>query len=157
MNKYLLSSFIIHLLFLFPLFLLNNNKINNDSFDNGNGINESQKINSTDVEIIEINEGEGKQVVPENFYWGIGIGSSATFENISPYGLVLVIIVTSIKKGYSAYDSDLQIGDKIILVNNNVISNQNDIKGDSPKSLILTLIRNNSIINIAIDRVKVYF
>lgn len=151
-TKHLIYSLSIHLLIILLLsFNINLNKADEII---------TEKNKNTDIEIIEINEGNDinkKQIVSDKFYWGIGIISSANFENRSPYGLILIITVTEIKKGYSAYDSDLKIGDRIYLVNNDILSNQNDIKGDEPKHLILTILRNNNMLNINIKRVKVYY
>lgn len=151
MTKYIFISTLIHVLVLSSLFI----NISEEQVVINNNTNDNKVAN---VQIIEINENEGNNTpTPENFYWGIGIDSSIQFQNIIPYGLIPTVIVNSVKKGYSAYDSNLQVDDKIILVNGKIISGVNDIRGDAPKKLILTIIRNNYTIKIAVNRVKVYY
>lgn len=151
--KYFLHSFLIHFL-IFTLLFVN---INNDTPQPE--IVQKNTLKNVPIEIIEttdLEEGTIKKQL-ENYYWGIGIETIQKFEQISSFGGLNVLEVISVKKGYSAFDANILVNDKILLLDGYPMNEENNIKGDGPKILYLTILRNNIIINILVKRVKVYY
>lgn len=151
-TKYLLISASIHALFIFLLLFHFNLTQPIET------IPENIENATSDLQIIELSQGPGKNNLDsDKFYWGIGIESTESFEHNSIYGLIPVLYITDVKQGYSAENAGLQIKDKIFLLNNQPMFGENNIKGDEPKQLYLTILRNGVIINVSLQRVKVYY
>lgn len=81
------------------------------------------------------------------FYWGLGI----TTREMNSGDLI-----TEVNSGYNGEAAGLMVGDFIIHVNGKP-KNQNEIRGNGPAKLVLTILRNNSIITINTERGKVYY
>jgi C-terminal processing protease CtpA/Prc len=144
----IIISILIHSLF-FLNFISNQQeeKLSQTNYDIG--------TDSFDIDVIEINESDSGEISKQELkahYWGIGISS-----NYIPYNGTLSCEIEYIYSGYSAESAGLQIGDIIYLINGAPIGDNNDIKGDGPRKMLLTVSRKNVIIYINIDRVKVYY
>lgn len=111
------------------------------------------------VEIITPNkaaQGAKKIKKKKEFYWGVGI--SPTFEFKDIFGVrTFGYGVQQIYEGYSAYESTMQVGDFIYLIDGLPITDGNDIRGDGPRKMLLTVLRDGVSINLEVDRCKVYY
>ena len=101
--------------------------------------------NKDNVQIKEI--GEDGQSENLNFYWGLGISTSYLGNKI---------FVTEVHPGYNGEAAGLKVGDIITLINDKEISEE-DIRGNGPQKLKLTIWRNSGIIVIHTERGKVYY
>lgn len=115
-----------------------------------------EKVEVTLVEkppeqIVEIVPGGIAEEKERAHYWGIGINIDN--EN---YKGNLAYIVTQVHSGYTA-EFVLQPKDVIILLDDQPISFTNEIRGEGPRRMKLTIIRNGSIIYVYIERCKVYY
>lgn len=145
MKKFLFTSLILHLL---PIFFLLP-KIDTRP------IPEKTQVGSELVEIeipVEKEEGDG-EAPQRKFYWGIGIMTTDVYH--LEYGFIIKVV--NVYKGYSAMDAGLLVDDLIVLVDGKPITQNNDIKGDGPHSLSLTILRKDDMIKINLSRVKVYY
>ena len=137
--KYLLASLILHSLLLIP------------------GMQAS--IPDVPVEVtFETTEPETKMPPKQNivekstetadeegtFYWGVGIDVN----------LIDSVLITGVTPGYCGEAAGLKVGDIILSVNGSATG---EIKGDEPKTLLLTILRNGVKINISVERCKVYY
>ena len=126
-----------------------------------NGENKGDSNEKESQEIIDLNsEGntEGDSLEGKDFYWGIGITTMYTYMTIKGkvfYG----IYIQKAHEGYSAWYADLRKGDFIFMVDSEIITQKEVIKGDKPKKLLLTIYRSsdNIVINKEVERVKVYY
>lgn len=123
---------------------------------------EKQKQEQTLIEFnpVVIEQSQEKSTEPikehKNFYWGLGFVQDLNFVKV--YGLPTYgYTVTQVYSGYCGETAGLSVGDYIYLVNGAVVSDGNDIRGDGPKKLILTILRNGGTVLLTIDRCKVYY
>lgn len=72
------------------------------------------------------------------YYWGIGISSRSIFDVATGS---YKRIVTEIASGYNAERDGLNLNDVIIMVDNMLITDDNDVRGDGPRKMILTISR----------------
>lgn len=155
MKKSLLLSILIHSLIVFSLLY----KSTVDKKEEQDRKLE-QAASAYAIEIIEISdsfsEKETKQEL-KNYYWGIGItqdfNNQFKVNGIDTYGVMVVKVVP----GYNGERDGILPDDFIIAVNGIAWSLDNDIKGDGPLKLVLTVYRNGVIIDIHTERCKVYF
>ncbi len=98
------------------------------------------------VEILEIEEGPSSIILNTNFYWGIGIEGIRKEDGYKIY---------SVASGYCAKSSGIKPGDIILLVNG--IPDYDSIRGDGPKTLLLTIKRESVTLSISVNRCKVYY
>ena len=92
----------------------------------------------------------------KDFYWGIGISPDYEFRDM--FGAeVFGYVVGKVYEGYCAYDAGVQVGDFIYLIDGQAMTEKNDIRGDGPRRMLLTIIRKNVTINLTVDRCKVYY
>jgi len=121
-------------------------------------LNEKKSSNLLNIELIEpIDNEEGAESKIEDdrkFYYGIGVSIN---NYIDPISGAAILKVSAVYKGYSAYNSDIRIGDYILKLNDQDIFDQNDIKGEKEGPIKLTILRNGVIIEKVLNRVKVYF
>lgn len=81
-----------------------------------------------------------------NFYWGLGITIS------------MDMTIASITPGYNADLYGLQVGDKLLKMDGKDMSFQdNDITGPGPRKMLLTILRKSVIMDIQVERGKVYY
>lgn len=153
MRKYIGTSILLHLLiFLITL--------------GGNGTSEIPNTAITGVDVLteqtqyppveQIKElatgGNGEEA--KDFYWGLGISSTDAFDiSTGSYQYT----VTAIVIGYNGDKSGLKVDDRILLINGSPITNENSVRGDGPREMILTVLRNGVIILIKTERGKVYY
>lgn len=140
LNKYIFISFVLHLSLLLVYIPKSQEKKEEKT-----EITLTENT-SNDVFIKPIGDQDGEE--NKNFYWGLGI---------SVYDFGDVKFITDVSDGYNGELSGLKKGDEIIALNNLPLSEKNDIKGDSPAKLKLTIRRNNVIIIIYTERCKVYY
>lgn len=154
-NKYIAFSTIVHGILLLLVFF---NFTFNEKQSNKNEDTPKIETGITEIEIIDLGDSQEKTTInPESYFWGIGIDTTETFTNFPGQGEIVVIHVTNVKHGYSAEQYGILSGDDIILLDGKPIFGENDIKGDEPKNLSLTIIRNGNTIVINLPRVKVYY
>lgn len=112
-------------------------------------VTEGNKQTGKDVQVIENVQDEVDATPKEktSYYYGIGV---------SGYYSQGVYHIEKVYSGYSAESALLKPGDVVILVNG-VSPMLEDISGDSPKELWLTILRNGQQILIKTRRVKVYY
>lgn len=156
MKRYYFLSLLIHSLFL--LTLLHKAKILQEKSGMANTTGPNANGSESVMEIIEISPiGDTKQEF-KNFYYGLGITCDEYLLNIPDYGMTPTLLIRTVHSGYSAESSGLQAGDVIYLVNGQPVGDGNDVKGDEPKDLALTILKKDGrIIVINIKRVKVYY
>jgi hypothetical protein len=107
------------------------------------------------IEFSALADGEKREL--NNFYWGLGISCDEKLILIPGYGIMYSVIVEVVHSGYSGESSGLQPKDVIFQLDSKLIQPENDIKGDGPSNISLTIMRNGSIITINTKRVKVYY
>lgn len=127
---------------------------------------EQGEIPATEVELTEAAGQEEKIVVLEkgdepsenkvenNFYYGIGVQVSEFYSQFHGRN---VKVVSDVYSGYSAEEAGILVHDVILAVNGKEFGDVYDIKGSSPGRISLTIFRNETIIVINLDRVKVYY
>lgn len=108
---------------------------------------------------IEINT-EADELVKKNkdqYYWGLGL--AADFGDVDYLGYKANSIhITKIYPGYCGENSGIMIGDNVYMINGELYNEQtNDIKGNEPKKLILTLDRNGRTIVLQTERCKIWY
>lgn len=150
MFKYLIVSLFLHLLLVISIgFKMNQEQQANTEGEKG-GEKQGYEI---ETQIIEIADGPGAEKKElKDFFWGIGVEIRYSEHLGYP-----AHIVTSVKSGYCAESNNILEGDIIYLVNDQPLDFINDIKGDEPKKLKLTINRNGSIIIKVFNRCKVYY
>lgn len=121
----------------------------------GNGDQEKKNEGNGSKRIVELGDGDSDET-PKEFYWGVGIYSMRYLDTIPGFGYIAVTEITGIVSGYSADSSGLQVNDIIVLINGEPESPGNDLRGDGPKTLILTIRRKGQTIIIKTERCKVY-
>lgn len=154
MNKYLVISLLIHTV-SFVLITFNFN------FKEKKEEKQQQKQNGMfSVEIITPKDSNSDSSVPikkpKNFFWGLGISVNPevrTILGVDFFGYE----ITKVYEGYCAEDAGILVGDYVYLINNEILGTDNDIKGEKPKKLRLTIERNRIIININTERCKIYY
>lgn len=153
MKKSFLVSLIIHGLVVFA-FLFKSNTPDPKKKE------EPQLASSSyEIEIIEINDfgTQDTEDKKKNFYWGIGINQDfnnlLNINGVDTYGVMVLKVVP----GYTGERDGILVGDFVIAVNGKAWSIANDIKGEGPLKLVLTVYRNGVIIDIETARCKVYF
>lgn len=146
MKKFFIYSLLIHAIPF--LFTLNFNPEVNQTTEVGMS---GGEYNVIPVEITTEGDGDGQL---KNYYWGIGISTRQMYDTNRKQW---IIKVNQVYLGYSADFSGILMGDIIIAINKAEVSNQNDIKGDGPATLRLTIDRQGVIIEKIIQRVKVYY
>lgn len=142
--RYSIYSLILHSL---PLLFLLNSSLQATSIpiggkdEGGNG--------QYAVEVIEVNKGsgEGDNQKLEKFYYGIGV---SVLYDVRGY------LIKEVFSGYSAEEAGILKGDLITHVDGKSIGGYNDIRGEDEKIIVLTVVRNNDIMFIAVKRVKIY-
>lgn len=88
-------------------------------------------------------------------YWGIGVYQSGIFDSemVTFHGSVYFgFKILSAVPGNPAALAGLQAGDVIFLVDNMAMTVKNEVKGDGPRAMILTVKRGNQYFEVAIDR-----
>lgn len=158
MKKYLAASLILHSC-LFLTAMIKNEPTIPEKFEitmqeasGGKGQNPDKQEH-----VVEINDaGIGNESLPEHFYWGLGFNSTEYISYIDHIEY-LVVEVDIVYESYCAKAAGLRSGDKIILVNNAKISSHNDIRGDGPTEISLTILRGDVKIEIHTNRCKVYY
>lgn len=112
-------------------------------------VTESHNNPGRDVQVIENIQDEGDATPKEktSYYYGIGV---------SGYYSQGVYHIEKVYSGYSAESALLLAGDVVKLVNG-VSPMLEDISGDGPKELWLTVLRNGQQILIKTRRVKVWY
>lgn len=117
---------------------------------------EQQQQQGHEVEIIELSEsttGKAEKKDDRRFYWGIGVHVNyVLFGNGYP-GTEIV----SVAGGYCAEQAGIQVGDIIVKINGEYLDVNNQLDGEGPKKLVLTVLRKGSTITIITDRCKVYY
>lgn len=108
---------------------------------------------------IEINN-EADKFVKKNkdqYYWGLGL--AADFGDVDYLGYKANSIhITKLYPGYCGETSGLMLGDNVYMINGELYNEQtNDIKGNEPKSLVLTFERNGRTMTIQVERCKVWY
>lgn len=155
MKRYFLISLLLHSLILIPLVpkLLQEEQAEEAKGKGNTGNGESV------MEIIEFNPVYSDIVKPlNNFYWGLSLSCDEGMIYIPGYGDMLSVIVLIVHDGYSVESAGLQPGDMIFEINNKSIDYTNDIKGDGPANILLTILKiDGRIIKITVPRVKVYY
>lgn len=119
---------------------------------------ESQQ-SEAQINVIELGDVSSEDLKPlDNFYWGLGFGSQHYMYDKIPgqLGALPVIEVTEIFKGYCG-ESVLQKNDLIYLINDMPLVTGNDIRGEGPAKLKLTILRNGGKIVLNVERCKVYY
>jgi C-terminal processing protease CtpA/Prc len=113
------------------------------------------------IEIVDTIVTEATKPKPEkkNFYWGIGITSYEEMKEIpGQFGKIPTRELTEVFKGYAADEAGLVVGDTIFLINGNYIPDDDGLRGDGPRKMLLTVYRKNGItIRVPIERCKVYY
>lgn len=152
MKKWLLLSIFIHTIFL-SFFYVKSELPQNEKLKTEQQV---EFINNN-PKVIEIDNNSTKlnnKVI--NYYWGLGF--TANFDEVEYLGTkVNAYTIIYFDSGYCGENSGLILGDKVYLVNGELISETNDIKGDEPKKLLLTLERNGRTIVIQTDRCKIWY
>ncbi len=157
MKRYLSLSIFIHCLF-FSLFFLKQELIRQEQQQEQGSAGEKESGADFSVEVIEIADDadESSKQEKKDFYWGIGIGSDFAFIDI--YGVTTYCYsVDKLYAGYSAETDGVLVGDYIYLINDKPIGGTNDLKGDGPKKMKLTIIRNGSKVIVYTERCKVWY
>ena len=88
-------------------------------------------------------------------YWGIGVYQAGLFDNemVSYHGMIYFgLKVLSAVPGNPAARSGIQAGDIIFLIDNLPLSVKNEVKGDGPRAMILTIKRGNTYFELPIER-----
>jgi hypothetical protein len=147
MKIYTLLSTFVHILVISLLFLnlqtKDTEKIDENKQQGGSHILSFDIIQQNDL--TDLNDIK----IEKNYYWGLGITVNYDGVNLNVIG---------VDDGYNGQLSGLLVGDMIVLVNDKPISGNNDIAGDSPKKLKLTIMRKDgNIINIFTERCKVWY
>lgn len=146
MKIYTLLSTFVHILVISLLFL-NLQKNDNEK------INENKQGGSPALSFDLISQNEltdnNSIKIEKDYYWGLGITVNSDGMNLQ---------VVGVEDGYNGEISGLLVGDIIVLVNDKPIGENNDIAGDTPKKLKLTVVRKDgNIINIFTERCKVWY
>jgi len=93
-----------------------------------------------------------KKKKAEHGYWGLGMYTnndmSFTLNGIQYFGSLIV----TLPPDYPAYNAGLLVNDIIFAIDNLPITDQNDIKGDGPKTMTLSIYRNGQVIYITTQR-----
>lgn len=172
-KRYLILSTLIHIALVIGLLLQNNkskeeqakneasNKISVELVEatKENKAGDKQGADKIYNDIIELGESGDKKLDEDKFYWGIGIRIDYAVVDIygSPF---FGYKITDLYQGYCGEQAGIRINDFIYLVNGvklDLVGEDQDIKGDKPKTLLLTVFRNNVIINVKVDRCKIYY
>ncbi len=155
MKRYFLLSLLLHSIILIPLVpkLLQEEQAEQAQGKSNTGNGEFIP------EIIEFSVVSGDTVKPlNNYYWGLGLSCDEGIRYIPGYGQMFSVIIQIAHSGYSGESAGLQPGDVIFEINNKPIDYTNDLKGDGPANLLLTIMkRDGSIIKKTVPRVKVYY
>lgn len=156
MKRYYLASLFLHVLFFVTATLHHIPEKKQEPVEvtlgeSGNDKKGTDRPGQSNVIIPLAGIGEASAEL-HNFYWGIGISSVEYYKDNMP-----VIEINEVALGYSAYDAGLQVGDIIVNIDGHSISEGNDIRGDGPKRLSLTIIRKWVTLLINLERVKVYY
>lgn len=157
MKRYLILSFLVHVL-LAALTML---KLGQISEEKQQKKKQEQKALPVEIEVIEqvASVPEMPKKDERKFYWGIGI--SVDYQDYTLPGYMGTVRATKVEKvyqGYNAESAGLLEGDLIYLINGSPITFKNDIVGDGPGTLILTILRNgSSIVRVQLERCKVYY
>lgn len=145
---------------IFPL-IQNDNYFNEENKVNSGkekAIENKMYITEQSVEVIELVPAGVGGVTREleNYYWGLGFSSNQHIEYID-HIKYLVLEVEIVYAGYCGASSGLISGDKIYLLNDERLTEANDIRGNGPSDIKLTLVRDTAKINIHATRCKVYY
>ena len=143
MRKCITVSFFIHCL-VFSLLLSNQSITPGKEVETPTEVELYEENTNLNVQIKELGDGES-ETENNSYYWGLGIvvGDDGT--------------ILSVFSGYNGDKFGLDIGDIILKVNNKPYREEISIRGDGPAKLMLTISRNGSIINIQVERGKVYY
>lgn len=155
MRYYLLISIMIHTL----AFLSIRQQLNQEQHKKREQKKEHALGNGLDnnIQIVEITGKTTKEAAkPRGYYWGLGISINENPMVIS--GMMYPVKI--IKHAYQGYCGDyggLIVGDVVYLINGDLIVGDNDFRGDGPRKMILTILRNGSTVRLQIDRCKIYY
>lgn len=152
MKKFLLISLLLHSTFL----LVKQQEAQQEveiSFETSSGTQKEGQAEQEQKKIIPKSDGDGESQVNKNYFWGIGI-SVVEYYNMEMGKWV--IEVKEVHTGYSAEEVGIMAGDLITSINGKGTEVE-EIIGDGPATIRLTIFRNGAIIVKTLDRVKVYY
>ena len=152
MKKYIILSLAIHLALVFFSFKASKaqDEAKQEEKKNQAFYPKEERI----IEIVDQVTTEATKPEPKKeFYWGIGIYS---VSNTTSTGAVM-LRVTSVVSGYAAETAGIRIDDIIISIDDQDMTETNNIRGDKPRRMVLTVVRNGATIRITLERTKVYF
>lgn len=153
MKRYLLLSLLLHSLILIPII---KSEIESEITQTENKMKEGF---GTAIQIIEFELTTG-DVTKElkTFYWGLGISCDEQLREIPGYGRRYSVLVQIVHVGYSGEASGLKSGDIIFEIDGKPVTPNNDIRGEGPSNILLTILKKNGkVIKITVPRVKVYY
>ncbi len=165
MKKWLGASLILHVLPFILLGLFHTIQTEKQEEDKGTG--NSERSGNRDIQVIEMVEtASSNETKPQKdltrFYWGIGV--TVEYDRIAIPGydyfgseFLFVEIIQSVHGGYCAEAAGIETGDIIFLINGDYIEPGNQLDGEGPSKLVLTILRNGRIVVIQLDRCKVYY
>lgn len=160
MKKFILVSLILHSLILLVTMTTTPEKEKPELFEvtmaQGTKGQEKKSQPKDAADIIAMTPGPGEKKELKNFYWGLGF-TSAEYVDYVDHVQYLIVEVNYPYEGYAGWEAGLLPGDKIYLVNGERISGTNDIRGDGPTDITLTILRGSANIIIHTKRCKVYY
>lgn len=116
----------------------------------------SKNSKNEDIKIL----GDSNGPKATNFYWGIGIMGPERENSLIPdyFGTpIRTCVIYVVFEGYGAYLGGVLPDDIIYEINGQPITAENDLRGDGPKQLNLTILRKNAKIHLTVNRTKVYY
>lgn len=124
----------------------------------GNGGNNTQNTNSYEIIDIDIASGDlNKKKELINYFWGIGVTVNQKIRFINNESLFVIEVIQT-HSGYCAETNGIAPGDSIFKINGLAITNNNDLIGDGPTKITLTILkRSGNIVNVTFNRCKVYY
>lgn len=153
MKRYLVVSFIIHILPLIFMWKQIEKQTLEAELANGAGGTTQEKVETTgfDVQVIEQIPGSGTKKEEKGYYFGLGISGNYITTNMGQ-----VYQIDTVYVGYNGEAAGLIPGDIITTVNGSSPA-VNDISGFEPLDLTLIVVRANITLTILTKRGKVYF
>ncbi len=161
LKKWLGASIILHIL-PFLLIVLFRPDLAKQMLQEENKGGDTERSGQRDVQVIELVEAPSSETQAkkdlERFYWGIGVtvayipGDAVELPHI-----MLAERIEMVHSGYCAEAAGILPGDIIYLVNGDYIEPGNQLDGNGPAKLSLTILRNKRIVIIQLDRCKVYY